>query len=106
MLIGIIVFLFIRQKKKKQEEAELQALLEEEERQRKQQQESDELEDLDFLMLKRIKMKRQIEMFIEQDPEAVVQLLNWLNVDRKENMATRKYSGREKGSNSFNCFRS
>lgn len=80
VLIGIIVFLLMRQRKKKKEEEELRALLEEEERQRKlKQQEGEEPEDFEF-ETEDSKMKRQIEMFIEQDPEAVVQLLrNWLN---------------------------
>ncbi len=82
LLSALIVFLILRHKKKKREEEELKALLAEEERQRRLQQQQQEEEDEESLEFETedSKMKRQIDMFIEQNPEAVVQLLrNWLN---------------------------
>lgn len=82
LLLGILlVMLYLRAKKRKeirrlQEAEEAKLLLEAQQREKEQ---NSDIEDLDFTA-EDSKMKTQIMMFIEQRPEAVVQLLrNWLN---------------------------
>lgn len=81
LLALIILLLYLRARKRKQiqeqlEQEEAQRLLEEQQRELE---ESSDIEELDFTA-EDSKMKTQIMMFIEQKPEAVVQLLrNWLN---------------------------
>ena len=81
LLAAILLLVYLRGKKQKQiqqqrEAEEAQMLLD---AQQKEVEETSDIEDLDF-SAEDSKMKTQIMMFIEQRPEAVVQLLrNWLN---------------------------
>lgn len=80
LLLSLLAWMYFRLKKQKeilrQKEEEQKLLLEV---QQGEQEQNSDVEDLDFTA-EDSKMKTQIMMFIEQKPEAVVQLLrNWLN---------------------------